>query len=174
MFYSLCYPTLSEEDNDFIKSFRKNHDLPFKDVVAHHFTIAFGISDIDRKEYSTQVKKIATKTKVINFTCRYAMIGNDDSNDNFYVFLVPDDGFSNISLLHDHIYEGALEPFHRSDIPYIPHIGIGTLTDSNQIKGLCTELNKTDLRITGKLEGVTICEYDGKFIKDLEYVRFSA
>jgi len=173
MFYSLCYPTLSNEDNNVITSYRKTHDLPFRDVVAHHFTIAFGVSDLGREEYFNHVRMLARQTRKINFTCRYAMLGNDDSNDNFYVFLVPDEGFSEISLLHDQIYRGPLAPYHKLEIPYIPHIGIATIPDSWKVKALCEELNESGLNITGSLDGITICEYTGSVINDLEYVQFA-
>lgn len=172
MFYSLCYPTLSDESNDFIQSFRAKHDLPFIDVVAHHFTIVFGVSDIEREVYFQHIKQQAKDTEVINFTCRYAMLGNDASNNNYYVYLVPDEGFSDISLLHDRMYRGTLEPFHRLDIPYIPHIGIATNSDPHKTKALCDELNATGLHIAGTLAGITLCEYDDSVINNLEYIPF--
>ena len=124
--YSLCYPTLSEDDDEFIRSYRRAHDLPYRDVVDHHFTIVFGISDLDKDAYTRHVRGIATSHPPISFVCRYAMLGNDASNDDYYVFLVQDEGYSAISLLHDRLYSGPLTPFHRLDIPYIPHIGIAT------------------------------------------------
>jgi hypothetical protein len=108
----------------------------------------------------------------IHFNCRYAMLGNDDSNDNYYVFLVPDEGYSAISRLHDQLYTGPFARFHRLNIPYIPHIGIATIPDAQQIKKLCDDLNRTKLNIAGILNHITICAYDGKRITDLERINF--
>lgn len=174
MIYSLCYPTLSDSDNVFIQSFRKKHDLPFIDVVSHHFTIAFGISDLPKDAYIDHVKEQVKNQKQITFTCKYAMLGNDDSNDNYYVFLVPDKGNSDISLLHDQIYKGKLNKFHRLDIPFIPHIGIATIPDAQKVKELCDELNSSSISISGSIDSITICEYDGKIISDIANIEFKA
>lgn len=167
MLYSLCYPTLSSQQNDFIHSFRMKHDLPFRDVVSHHFTMAFGISGIDKSEYIEHVKAVARTQQQISFSCRYAMIGADDSNDDFYVFLVPDEGFSEISRLHDRLYTGPLKQFHRLDIPYIPHIGIATIADVQRIKGLCDGLNSENTCIAGTLDAITVSEYCDGRVADL-------
>ena len=173
MLYSLCYPTLSVEDGAFIQAYRKKYDLSFVDVVSHHFTIAFGLSEIDSEVYINHVRQIAEHTKRIRFSCRYAMLGKDDFNDNYHVFLVPDEGFSEIALLHDKVYAGPLEAYLRLDIPYIPHITIATIPDCNKVKMLCDELNGIDLAITGSLDGITIGHYDGSFVHDLETIKFA-
>jgi len=152
MLYSLCYPTLSVEDGAFIQAYRKKYDLSFVDVVSHHFTIAFGLSEIDSEVYINHVRQIAEHTKRIRFSCRYAMLGKDDFNDNYHVFLVPDEGFSEIALLHDKVYAGP---------------------DCNKVKMLCDELNGIDLAITGSLDGITIGHYDGSFVHDLETIKFA-
>ena len=173
MLYSLCYPTLSIEDDALIQSFRENYDLPFIDVASHHFTIAFGLSEIDSGDYINHVRRIAENTKRIRFSCRYAMPCNNDFNDNYHVFLVPDEGFSEIALLHDKIYTGLLEAYLRLDIPYIPHITVATTPDSQKVKMLCAELNATDLEIAGSLEGITIGHYDGSVVYNLETIKFA-
>lgn len=172
--YSLCYPTLCEEDDEFIRSYRREHDLPYRDVVNHHFTIVFGIRDLAKDVYIRHVRDIAASHPSISFVCRYAMLGNDAVDDNYYVFLVPDEGYSMISLLHDRLYTGPFAPFHRLDIPYIPHIGIATIADAPKIKGLCDKLNSTGVHISGTLNHITVCEYDGNHITDLERINFGA
>ncbi|MEP5837486.1 MAG: 2'-5' RNA ligase family protein [Marinobacter sp.] len=173
MLYSLCYPSLSEADNEFIHSFRRQHDLPFLNLVEHHFTMAFGIAEIDRDLYIAHVRNQLAGQKKIQFHCRYAMLGNDDSDENYYVFLVPDEGYSDICLLHNRLYRGYLQPFHRVEIPYIPHIGLATVADAHKVKSLCDELNDNGLSIAGSIDALTICEFDGHRIADLEVVPLS-
>src|SRR6266576_2757254 len=111
--YALCYPDVSETDAQFIREFRKQHDVPYRDVVDFHFTMVFGTKDVDEQAFVNHVSDIARSQKPIDFVCRYAMLGNDDSSDNYYSFLVPDEGYSDISKLHDRLYTGILEPFLR-------------------------------------------------------------
>lgn len=172
MLYTLCYPTLSKSDNEFIRSFRREHDLPFRDVVEHHFTIVFGISDISTQDYIDHIRAKLFGQRQIDFVCRYAALGDDSESEDFYVFLTPDEGFSDICQLHDNLYRGSLKKFHRLEIPYIPHIGIATLPDARKIQDLCDELNKENLCISGVLERATICEYDGTKVVDIEHIEF--
>ena len=145
-------------------------------VIRSHVDVAIGIV-ADRAplaeqavSYVDHVRKRVEGHSPISLACRYAMLGDDASNDNYYVFLVPDEGYSKISLLHDHLYTGEFAPFHRLDIPFIPHIGIATNPDASKIKGLCDHLHATGLDISGTLDHITVCEYDGKAITDLERV----
>ena len=170
--YSLCYPTLSKDDDEFIRSYRREHDLPFRDVVNHHFTLVFGIRDLDKDTYTCHIRDITASYSPISFVCRYAMPGHDALDNNYYVFLVPDEGYSAISLLHDRLYTGPFAPFHRLDIPYIPHISIATIADAPRVKRLCDKLNATGINISGTLNHITVCEYDGNRITDLERIGF--
>ncbi len=172
MLYTLCYPTLSDKDHDFIRSFRREHDLPFRDIVEHHFTIVFGISDISTDKYVAHVRANLLGQSSINFVCRYAALGDDSDSDDFYAFLTPDEGFSDICRLHDKLYSGDFKKFHRFEIPYTPHIGIATMPDARKIQSLCDELNANSFKISGALESATICEYDGTKVVNLERVDF--
>jgi len=172
MLYTLCYPTLSDSDHEFIRSFRLEHDLPFRDVVDHHFTIMFGISDIPTKKYVEHVRSKLMGQSSVDFACRYAALGDDSEGDDFYVFLIPDEGFSDVCRLHDKLYSGEFKSYHRVAIPYIPHIGIATIPDAKKIQSLCDQLNADSLCIAGTLESATICEYDGTKVVDLERIVF--
>ena len=96
------------------------------------------------------------------------MLHNDDSNDNYYVFLVPDNGYGELSKLHDKLYRGPLAPYLRLDIPYVPHIGVATIPDAARVKALCDELNTTGIEISGQINSITVGEYDGSKISNLE------
>jgi hypothetical protein len=49
--YTLAYPTLHEADLRFIETFRREHDLRYRDVVAAHFTLVFGCDAVNEAEY---------------------------------------------------------------------------------------------------------------------------
>ena len=99
------------------------------------------------------------------------MVHDDDSSDDYYVFLVPDEGFSEVSRLHDALYTGRLAPNLRLDIPYVPHIGIATMKDAQVCKDLADGLNRLGLSISGEVEEITVVEYNGKIVVDLEAYR---
>lgn len=168
--YTLAYPSISDEDRERIELFRQQHDLPFKDVVAAHFTLVFGYSALPLDEYIEHVSAVASNYQPINFACRYAMLGNDHAEDCGYVFLVPDEGNSDVSRLHDNLYSGKLESALKLDIPFIPHITVGTLPTTEEAKALCDEWNTKPFSIEGKIEQITIVELDNGKVTDLQNI----
>jgi hypothetical protein len=164
MYYTVAYPVISKKDTEFIRDFRASHDLPYRNVIGAHFTLVFGCDDVEEAEYRRHLEAVAEGFEPIRFCCRYAMLGADAEDDTAYVFLVPDEGHSAISLLHDRLYTGPLAPYLRLDIPFTPHIGIGTLDQREEAKRLCDGLNESGLEVAGELEAVTLGRIqDGRF-----------
>lgn len=172
--YTLAYPNLSRADHDRIELFRQEHDLPFKDVVAAHFTLVFGQTSLAKDEYVKHVQVVAATVKPIDFVCRYAMLGVDDEDERGYVFLVPDEGFSAISRLHDRLYTGVLERSLRLHIPFIPHITVGTLPTTGAAKALCDEWNAKPFAIEGRLDRITVAGLENGKVSDIEDIRLAA
>ena len=164
MLYTVAYPELSEGDSRFVAEFRQLHDVPYRDVVAAHFTLLFGCEELDERSYLEHVEAVASRTRRFDFSIRYAMLGADDLDDTAYVFLVPDEGYSDVSLLHDELYRGPMAPFHRLEFPYIPHINVGTLQDRAEAKRLCDDLNAGGLTMEGAVTSITVGSLaDGEF-----------
>jgi len=168
---ALCYPKLAVSDQQFIDAFRQRHDHAYRDVVRPHFTMVFQVDDLSAATFSAHVERIAGPSRSFPFMCRYAMVHNDDTSDDYYVFLVPDEGFSELALLHDSLYTNLLVTKLRLDIPYVPHIGIATLKDPQRCKELADELNGRRLRIGGRVDEISVVEYDGKLVTDLHHFR---
>jgi hypothetical protein len=63
-----------------------------------------------------------------------AMLGAEDGAETPYVFPVPDEGYSALSLLHDRLYSGPLVRCLRLDLMYVPHITIGTCAGRYEAK----------------------------------------
>lgn len=154
--FTVAYPRMAESDARFIDEFRLRHDAARRDLVAAHFTLVFRVQDVEESEYTRHVKDVAASATPIEFTCRSATLGADAGDGTAHVFLVPDEGHSSIVRLHDRLYTGPLESFLRLDIPYIPHITIGSLPDRAQAKALCDELNARGLAIAGTLDALTV------------------
>jgi 2'-5' RNA ligase len=168
---ALCYPKLSVEDQRFVDDFRDRHDHAYRDIVKPHFTMVFQVRDLAEPSFSEHVACVAEASVPIRFVCRYAMVHNDVSSDNYYVFLVPDEGFSELALLHDALYTKVLASQLRLDIPYVPHIGIATLKDVHRCKELADELNSARLCIGGTIAELSVVEYNGKTVTDLCHFR---
>lgn len=166
----LCYPEFSEEDANFIEAFRAEHDKKYATVVRPHFTIFFPIQGLDIDDFSNHVAEAVKDVDAFSFTIKYAALNKDDSNDDWYIFLVPDIGNSLVHKLHDRIYTGEYEQYHRLDLGYTPHIGIATNTDEKRLKFLCDALNEEHLSISGTITEVVIAEFNGLAVKDLKKI----
>lgn len=154
--YCLAYPDLDPSDRERIENFRAAHDAAQADRVRAHLTLMFGMDPARVAAQFDHFETIAAKTAPIQFHCRYAMLGRDHGAAIFHVFLVPDDGFAAISRLHDRLYSGPFAPLLRLDVPYIPHITLGTTPDARDAKHLCDGLNTEGLSIAGRLSTLTL------------------
>ncbi|QEW06629.1 2'-5' RNA ligase family protein [Nitrincola iocasae] len=161
--YTVAYLEVSEMQMNWMQELRRKHD-PHYTVVDPHFTLAFAVRGVEQGVYLDHIATIASETRPISFHCKYAMLGADNIDDTAYVFLVPDEGYSDLSLLHDRLYRGVLEPFHRLEFPYIPHISIAGMKDFKRAKRLCDELNSRGVHVHGQLASITTGFLkDGKF-----------
>lgn len=153
-FYTVAYLGVPEAQAQWIQDFRKKHDPHFT-VVEPHFTMVFGIRDIEESVYLKHIASVAASSKPIQFRCMYAMLGADDIDDTAYVFLVPNEGNAEVSLLHDRLYQGVLQPYHRLEFPYIPHITIASTREFKLAKQLCDDLNHTGVQVEGWLSSLS-------------------
>ena len=167
LLYTVAYPEISPADSSFIQKFRQQNDLPYRDVIKTHFTLVFGCQAIKESDYRAHIQDIASACAPIHFCCRYAMLGADDQDDTAYVFLVPDEGYSHLSLLHDRLYTGILESHLRLQIHFIPHITIGTLKDWKLAKSLCDGLNQRGLEMKGVVTTLTVGKLENGTFKNL-------
>jgi 2'-5' RNA ligase len=158
--FTLAYPSVSETHSEFMEDIRRQHDGQYE-LVKAHFTLLFGHSDIEERMYLDHVREVAELARTTAFVCRYAMLGADNAADRAYVYLVPDEGYSGISLLHDALYRQVMAPLLRLDIPYVPHITLGSSTDRKAMKALCDRLNETNLSIHGSLNALTVAAQEG-------------
>ena len=162
--FTLAYPRLSEKDTKFIEEFRRLHDGHHA-LVRAHFTMVFGCSGVDERAYLEHVREVARLSRPVPFVCRYAMLGADHEGGRAYVFLVPDEGYSGISRIHDALYRREMAAFLRLDIPYVPHITLGSSADRAAMKTRCDELNQSELSVHGSLEALTVvAQEDGSLV----------
>jgi 2'-5' RNA ligase len=153
-FYTVAYLDIPPAQRQWIQAFRQRHDPHFH-AVEPHFTLVFGIRDVEPQCYLDHIASVAKATQPIRFRCLYAMLGADDVDDMAYVFLVPNEGNAEVSLLHDRLYSGLLQPFHRLAFPYIPHITIASMKSFEVAKQLCDELNLEGVCVEGALTALS-------------------
>ena len=95
------------------------------------------------------------------------MLGADHKAERALVYLVPDEGYSDISRLHDAWYRQTMAQFLQLDIPYVPHITLGSSTDRAAMKACCDNLNETEFSVHGSVTALTVAALDGGVLTDI-------
>jgi hypothetical protein len=164
----LGYPTLSQQDDRWIREIRATHDVANREVVDPHFTLIFPVQDISVDEVRAHVRNNISGQGPIQFVCRCATVAPDAFSDDWFVFLVPDEGCSEIVKLHDRLYVGPLSGHLRLDLPFLPHLGVKTSKDRFACKRLADDLNSRSFTLPGSLRTLTLCSFDGRRVSNIE------
>ncbi|WP_310486949.1 2'-5' RNA ligase family protein [Chamaesiphon sp. VAR_69_metabat_338] len=152
----VSYPSISSDSLAWIQDIRQEHDeLNFR-AIDPHFTLVFPIADLDREQLVSHVKQAISGTNSFEFVIRCAVLGNDAFSEYTHVFLVPEEGYSNIVKLHDRLYTGVIANELRLDLPFIPHIGIANSLDARSCKELVDRLNDRPFEICGRVDCLDI------------------
>lgn len=167
------YPTLSEDDLDWIQSVRAEHDPLYYEVIDPHISLVFPTDGVERSRLIEHVREKARSTAPFEVVFRCAILGDPDFEGHAHAFLVPDQGFSDVVRMHDRLYTGPLADFLRLDIPFIPHLGIANTPDPDDCKAIIDNLNAEHFEIRGRVDALDIVDYDGETVHPVEHVSLS-
>ena len=128
MVYALVhYPAI---DTRHIDALRRKYD-PQVDLISPHITLLFPVPDsIGESSLVSHLEHVLSHSPSFPIHLR----GLEQSA-NHYLFLVLQEGRPEAIDLHDRIYTGMLAPFLRTDLPYSPHITLGSFGDAE----LCSQ-----------------------------------
>lgn len=156
--YTVAYPDCADQDLRTIDAWRAAHDPTGHALVRPHFTLVFACSAVDPAAYLAHVAAVAARTAPIPFHCRYAMLGADVHSPRAHAYLVPDEGYAALSLLHDALYSGPLAEHLRMDLDYTPHITVGTFASAPLARQWCAERNRVGVSVPGRVGALWVGE----------------
>lgn len=166
----LAYPDIAQSAYNWIQEIRRRHDERYFRVVEPHFTLVFPAFNVTPSKFIGHVLEHTRFIHAIDFVITHARVVEDDSRNFWHTFLVPDVGYTAITKLHDLLYSGILRQELRTDIPFIPHIGVGTNDSENAMRQLAADINATPLQIEGSVTSLTIASYADSIVTNLEQV----
>lgn len=152
----VAYPRLDEDDRQRIESFRARCD-PQASRIALHFTLVFPV-DVVADALKPEIGAVAWSSEPIGFAIRRTDVVPDPFSDRSNIFLVPDEGSSQIATLHDRLYAGALRPYLRSDIPFVPHITVGATRDARLAERWAEALHVHSRVVVGTVAGIDLVD----------------
>ena len=168
---AIAYPEMNDADYQKIQQYRSVNDEWLFTVVEPHITFVFPVFEMPEKDFIAEVEELCCDVHSIDFVFRCAIINKDSFSDYYHAPLAPDEGFSRIVKLHDKLYSRNLKPYHRMDIDFIPHIGIGNSKDKDTCKQMVDEWNKTDFSIVGVVSNLSIVRYENDMIETIKNIR---
>ncbi len=167
---TLAYPQINEKDYQWIQEFREENDELYHGVMEPHFTLVFPVFNQRPETLIEEIKRRSVDHKKIDFTLRCSIMEKDAFTPYWHVYLVPDEGYSQIVKLHDNLYSGKLAEELRLDLPFIPHIGIANSVEKWTCKELVDQINNSDMVITGVINEIDVVEYHEEKVETLEKV----
>jgi len=169
----IAYPDISQNDFDWIQEIRQKNDSVMYEVVKPHVTFIFPTNMFDENTLAEHIKMKIAGTNPIKVKFDSTKVVEDDSRSYFHTFLIPSKGFSEITNLHDILYTGKLKDELRVDIPFIPHVGIGTNVYEKPMLELSERIDNEHISIEGTLNCLSIAKYENNKVTDIVKIPLS-
>ena len=152
----VSYPDAEPQFLALIEQIRNQYRGLRHSLLPPHVTFVFPTNCLQQSKMLSHMKGQLPGFGEIPFVLRSSLLVKDDPSDNFYVLLVPDEGFSRIVKLHDRLYTGPLAAALRLDIPFIPHVTVGYSEDVRLCKAAVDDLNALDFEIRGTISSLDV------------------
>lgn len=153
----LSRPAWSATASPWISALRDRHDgAYFHPDLGPHITLVFPVEDISESTAVGHLHAVASDTPAFEALFRTVMPAKDDFSPDTFLYLVPDQGFSGITKLHDRLYTGPFAEALRLDIPYVPHVTLGRFSSARIAKALADDLNAEDPSLSTRVETIEL------------------
>ena len=166
----VAYPKISEKDYAWIQNIRERNDRLSFDAIKPHFTLFFPSNQFTQKDLVHATKRNVRGIGPFRFVLRCAVLMPPVVEDYSYMFLVPDEGFSYFVKLHNRIYRGPIAQTLRLDIPFVPHITVGSTKNLAHAKKVIDELERQSFEICGAIDSLAIVIEDGDRIRTIKEI----
>jgi len=168
----VAYPKCAPRDRAWIQSIRERYD-PHFELIAPHVTLVFPNDRIDAKLLGQHVGQVCQAFSAFRFVARTSIIVKDHFSPLTHLFLVPDEGFSQVVRLHDALYRGPLAADLILEVPFIPHITIGAFDAMSEAKAQADALNQASFSLACSITTISLIQDQGQEIRTLEQFRLA-
>src|SRR5262245_61345806 len=165
----LAYPDLEADDRAWIESIRALRD-PQASLLPAHITLAFP-TELATAEAVSEVSCVANRSQSITFTLRWARAVRDAFGTGGHVFLVPDEGFNQITALHDDLYLGIFASSKRADITFLPHVTVGANPYFAACESIAREMTPLTRLVHGRISRVSLVEITAAAVETIKEFR---
>ena len=160
---AVTFPVLSPRDLEWIQQLRAEHNREKYDLIDPHLTLVFPAEGFAEDDFLGHVNAVCERFAAISFILRGAVIFKGAFDDRWYLFLVPEEGYTDLVRLHDELYTGLLADELRADIPYVPHLTIGESDNADVCRQVADEINTANIAVRGQMAAIDVLRLeDGK------------
>lgn len=158
----IAQPKQPSAIESFVTEIRQQFPTLQHSEIAPHFTLFFlTLEGLTLEAWEAHLAKVTVGHRVINFAIRCALVMPEANSEKYHVFLVPDEGLSQLVKLHDEIYTDQLAAKLRPDIPFIPHITVGYSTDVQLARKAAQAINNQNVVLRGVLDTLELLQDSG-------------
>jgi hypothetical protein len=169
----VAYPELTTDDYDRIQAFREANDELYFHMVEPHFTLVFPITGMEEDPFVSEIQDQIEGFQRYKFCLRCTVLNKDAFIDTYHVFLVPDEGYTQMVKLHDKLYAGKLFPHRLLEIDFIPHLGIGNAKDPLECLNMINYWNSRDFAIPGQISKLDIVRLEDNTVNTILHIPLS-
>lgn len=159
----VAYPTLSDEDRQWIEGIRARYD-PLASRIAAHFTLVFP-TEVAEAPLVARVRTALRSCESISVVLRRAAAFPDANGSGHYVFLLAEEGQADLLALHDTLYDGVLVAHPRRDVPFVPHVTVGAHPQRGECERIANELNEGRRTLQARIDSVEVLEVGESLVR---------
>ncbi len=170
---AVVFPSMKKSEIAFLQNIREKNDLKGYTTIGPHFTIFSPTEKFTKHEFTTFFRKNLRGQKKISFNIHTAIFMPPLVNHkSWYVFLVPDKGFSGLCKLNRLAYQNNLRSELDENFPFIPHITVGSSNDKINSIQLVNKINELGIRLSGEISRVSLVEIVNNEAKIFDEIQF--
>jgi len=159
----VAYPTLSDNDRQWIEGIRARHD-PQASIIAAHVTLVFP-TEVAEASVVAQVRTALRLCGSIRLVLRRATTCPDAIESGYYVVLRADEGHAELLVVHDALYDGVLASYRRRDIPFEPHVTVGAHSDLSECERIANQINEERRIVRARINRVDVIEVGESIVR---------
>lgn len=134
MIFVLAYPQFEPALAARLDAFRAVHEPERARILRPHITLLFGVGRAHEVHIAALFAGLIGVMPSFGISFGTTKVVHDPYDKAFKLFLVCDEGGENVVALHRHMYDGPHLAELNPEIPYEPHMTVGTSPDEGHLK----------------------------------------
>jgi len=169
---AFAFPKIGPAQFDLLQSIRKIHDPKGYSAIAPHCTLLSTTLNHSKEEFRRIVIRNLVGRKKFQFAMRTALVMPPlMGHTSWYAFLIPDEGFSDLSDLNRRICRNELQSESNRRFPFLPHITLGSFDQKESCCQIVNEINRKGIEVSGNIDSVSLGEAVGHGVDIFDEIR---